>query len=137
MNGGGVDGGARAADDAGKPGAPEDTVRVGVGPEVEGEGQRALPQALVEGDHVTILTAPTRIHPLLTPAPQTSRQLRRHLLAGAQGLCRNHWLWGKGGEWCVQFACSDHSTDKGNRYVHSVHTRVQCTIEAERVLHSP
>lgn len=97
MNGGGVEGGALAADDAGKPGAPEDTARVGVGPEVEGEGQRAPPLALVEGGHVTALTAPTRVHPLPTAALLAGPQLRRHLLAGARGLCRHHRLWGGGG----------------------------------------
>lgn len=68
MNGG-VAGGALAAGDAGKPGAPEDAARARGYPEVEDERWRVRPPR-VAGDHVTVPAAQSGKRPFSLPYPQ-------------------------------------------------------------------
>lgn len=94
MNGGHA-GGALAAGDAGKPGAPEDAAPACGYPEADGEGQRVPCRRCGESRGSSRCTDAKA--PLYSPLPPAGRQRQRHLLASAQGLWRNHWPW-RGGE---------------------------------------
>lgn len=93
----GVAGGALASGAMGKPGAPEDATSVCVCPEVEEVGGRTegAPQSCRGSRDISRGTVGNL--PSSHPLPPAGCQLRRHLLAGAQGLWRNDWPWGKGG----------------------------------------
>lgn len=103
----GVAGGALAAGDAGKPGAPEAATRAG-----ESGGRRGGiggVSALGARDHVTILAAPTSVHPLLPPPLAVSSAVTCLLARWGSGA-----ISGLGGGRCRTFGDSDDSADKDN-----------------------
>ena len=102
-------GGALAAGDAGKPGAPEDATRAG-----ESGGRRGGIEgvsALGAGDHVTVLAAPKTTHPRLPPPLAVSGGVTCLLAGWGSGA-----ISGLGGGRCRTFGDSDDSADKDNNH---------------------